>query len=85
MSSPTIVAPLARGAELNSESRLAALARPIKRAIDWIGYRRRLRRNLNELRALDDRMLRDIGLSRGDIEHVMQRGRPFDRRDRRHL
>jgi uncharacterized protein YjiS (DUF1127 family) len=34
--------------------------------------RRRLR---NELQALDDRLLADIGLSRGDIEAVVAGGR----------
>jgi uncharacterized protein YjiS (DUF1127 family) len=75
----TIVAPLARGAVLNAESWPAALARAMKQAITRIASRRRLRRDIDELRALDDRMLRDIGLRRGDIEYAVRYGRPFDR------
>ena len=79
MSSSTIVAPLARSAGLNTTSWPAALARAMKQGITRIGSRRRLRRHIDELRTLDDRMLRDIGLRRGDIEYAMQYGRPFDR------
>ena len=79
MSSWTIVAPLARGAVLNAESLPAPLPRAMKQAIARIASRRRLRRDIDELRALDDRMLRDIGLRRGDIEYAVRYGRPFDR------
>jgi uncharacterized protein YjiS (DUF1127 family) len=50
-------------------SRLAAL-------IEWIGLYLRHRR---ELRALDDQQLRDIGLSRYDVEWAC-RGRPWNYR-----
>jgi uncharacterized protein YjiS (DUF1127 family) len=36
---------------------------------------RRLRRDARRLMALDDRMLRDVGLSRGKIEHAVWHGR----------
>lgn len=36
----------------------------------WIEENRRYRRTVAELSALTDRELDDIGLSRGDIEHV---------------
>jgi uncharacterized protein YjiS (DUF1127 family) len=83
MSSSTIEAALARSAGLNSEAWPVALARAMKRGIAWIGSRRQLRRDIEELRALDDRMLRDIGLSRGEIDYAMPRDRPFDRRNDR--
>jgi uncharacterized protein YjiS (DUF1127 family) len=79
MSSSTIAGTLARRAGLNAESWPAALARAMKLGIAGIGSRRRLRRDIDELRALDDRMLRDIGLRRGDIEYAVRSGRPFDR------
>ena len=45
----------------------------------WIGRRE------VELMALDDRMLRDIGLSRSEVECAVRHGRPLDRADDRHL
>jgi uncharacterized protein YjiS (DUF1127 family) len=74
MSSSTIEAPLARSSGLNSKSWLAALVRPIKRGIAWIEFRRQLRCDMKELMALDDRLLADIGLRRGQIEYVAQYG-----------
>jgi uncharacterized protein YjiS (DUF1127 family) len=79
MSRSTIEAILAQSAGLSAESWPAALARAIRQGIAEIGSRRRLRRHIAELTALDDRTLRDIGLSRGEIEYAMPRGRPFDR------
>jgi uncharacterized protein YjiS (DUF1127 family) len=79
MTTSTIEAPVARRADLNAESWPAALARPIKHWIAWIGSRRRLRRDVKELMALDDRILRDIGLNRSDVEHAARYGRAFDR------
>jgi uncharacterized protein YjiS (DUF1127 family) len=35
----------------------------------------RLRREARRLMALDDRMLRDVGLSRGEIERAVRVGR----------
>jgi uncharacterized protein YjiS (DUF1127 family) len=78
MSTSTIEAPVARRADLNAASWPAALARPIKQGIAWIGSRRRLRRDVRELMALDDRILRDIGLRRCDVEHAARYGRAFD-------
>jgi uncharacterized protein YjiS (DUF1127 family) len=35
----------------------------------------RLRRDTRQLMALSDRMLRDVGLSRGEVEHAVWHGR----------
>ena len=79
MSTSTIEAPVARRTDLSAESWPAALARPIKQGIAWIGSRRRLHRDIKELMALDDRILRDIGLRRGEVEYAARYGRSFDR------
>jgi uncharacterized protein YjiS (DUF1127 family) len=60
---------------------LSAPARAIKELILWIAHERRIRRGINELAALDDRMLSDIGVSRGAIEHVARHGRPVTTAD----
>jgi uncharacterized protein YjiS (DUF1127 family) len=78
MSTSTIEALVARRADLNTASWRAALARPIKQGIAWIASRRRLRRDVKELMALDDRILRDIGLSRSDVECAARYGRAFE-------
>jgi uncharacterized protein YjiS (DUF1127 family) len=75
MSSSTIAGPLVRSSVLNPESWLAALFVPIKGGIRWIGTRRRMRRDIEELKALDDRLLRDIGLSRSEVEYAVRFGR----------
>ena len=79
MSSSTIESPMARGAELNGESWPTALARPIREGIACIAARRRLRRAIKEMMALDDRILRDIGLRRSEVEFAARFGRSFDR------
>ena len=89
MSTSTIEAPVARRvarrADLNADSWPAALARPIRQGIAWIGSRRRLRRDVRELLALDDRILRDIGLRRSDVDYAARHGRSFDHyKDRLH-
>ena len=85
MSTSTIEAPVARKAGLSAESWPAALARPIKQGIAWIGSRRRLHRDIKELMALDDRMLSDIGLSRSDVDYAARYGRVFEHyKDRLH-
>jgi uncharacterized protein YjiS (DUF1127 family) len=40
-----------------------------------LGRKYRARRAVHELMALDDRMLRDVGLGRAEIEHAVQSGR----------
>ena len=50
---------------------------PIKRLAAWIRNKRRIRRAMTELMALDDRMLADIGLTRGQVGHAARHGRSF--------
>jgi uncharacterized protein YjiS (DUF1127 family) len=52
---------------------LGLLGGIVMRLAGWMGEQRRYRRTMNELSALTDRELEDIGLSRGDIESVAQR------------
>lgn len=79
MSSSSIETPVASSADLNPESWLAGPARSIREGIAWIDSRRRLRRDVKELRALDDHILRDIGLRRSDVEYATRYGREFER------
>jgi uncharacterized protein YjiS (DUF1127 family) len=79
MSNSAIETPVNRTAELNVPSWPTALARPIKQGLAWIAARQELHRAVKELMALDDRILRDIGLRRSDIELAARFGRSFDR------
>jgi uncharacterized protein YjiS (DUF1127 family) len=74
MSSSTIETVVARRAELNCDSWPTALTRPIKQGIAWIGSRHRMRRQVEELMALDERLLADIGLGRGQVEYLAEYG-----------
>lgn len=78
MSLSTIETPVARSADLSPESWPAALVRLARHGIGWIDARRRLQRDVSELMALDDRLLRDIGLNRLEIDHAARHGRDFD-------
>lgn len=79
MSSSAVETPMNRAAELNAESWPTALAKPIRQGIARIAARRKLHRDVKELMALDDRILRDIGLRRSDIELAARFGSSFDR------
>jgi uncharacterized protein YjiS (DUF1127 family) len=79
MSNSAIETAVNRATELNAASWPTALARPIKQGIAWIAARRELRRAVKELMALDDRILRDIGLRRSEVELAARFGRSFDR------
>jgi uncharacterized protein YjiS (DUF1127 family) len=50
------------------------LASWIIRSIAWLEARHRTRRAVVELMAMDDRMLADIGVSRGEILHAARHG-----------
>ena len=54
---------------------LAAAERGLAWLIAAIAHELRIRRDLRQLAAMDDHMLKDIGLSRGDIEHCVRCGR----------
>ena len=62
MSLSTIETRLSQIAGLNSDSRPPTLMRLIKRVVARTGSRLRQRRDIAELMALDDRMLRDLGI-----------------------
>jgi uncharacterized protein YjiS (DUF1127 family) len=55
------------------EANLGLLGGIVMRLSSWVGERRRYRQTMNELSALTDRELDDIGMTRGDIESVAQR------------
>ena len=42
----------------------------------WISAQREIRRATRELESLDDRMLRDIGIARWEINRIVRYGRP---------
>jgi uncharacterized protein YjiS (DUF1127 family) len=50
--------------------RTSALSTLIRQISDWINSRLAARRSLDELQAMDDRMLRDIGLRREEIAAI---------------
>ena len=52
-----------------------ALAQRIKAIIASLAAERRRRQALHELHAFNDRMLADIGLTRGDIDNAVRFGR----------
>lgn len=62
-----------------SGRRGALLGNLMRRSIARIRSARRTRRGRHELMALDDRMLADIGVSRGDIEYAVRYGRVWGR------
>jgi uncharacterized protein YjiS (DUF1127 family) len=42
--------------------------------IEKIAFELEVRRSLREIQSFDDKMLRDIGLQRGGIEHALRHG-----------
>jgi uncharacterized protein YjiS (DUF1127 family) len=51
----------------------------VTRVLGWIKAAHETRRATRELMALDDRLLADIGLKRGEIEHAVLFGRVCNR------
>jgi uncharacterized protein YjiS (DUF1127 family) len=52
----------------------ALLFYPIERLASWISSERAMRRGAAELRAMDDRLLADIGLTRDMVEYLARYG-----------
>jgi len=46
----------------------------VGRLIEKIRFELEVRRSLREVQGFDDKMLRDIGLQRGGIEHALRNG-----------
>jgi uncharacterized protein YjiS (DUF1127 family) len=55
--------------------RRSSLVASLTRLIASIMKERNIRRDVDHLQALDDRLLADIGLDRGSLEHVVRYGR----------
>ena len=53
-----------------ADANLGLLGGIAMRLTDWFGEQRRFRHTMNELSALTDRELADIGISRHEIESV---------------
>ncbi|WP_210240672.1 DUF1127 domain-containing protein [Mesorhizobium sp. B3-1-7] len=57
-------------------SRGTGLVKSAKNLMAWLRHRRRVRRDIIKLMQLDDRLLADIGLSRGEVLYAaVQHGR----------
>ena len=70
----------ATGTPIASDSLLTVVCRMAKRQMNQIAARRRMRRDVELLLAMDDRMLADIGLRRWEVEYAARYGRrPVDR------
>ena len=54
---------------------LAAAARGLALLIGALANELRIRRDMRQLAAMDDHMLKDIGLRRGEIEYCVRYGR----------
>jgi uncharacterized protein YjiS (DUF1127 family) len=61
--------------ELSAGSWAMTLARAISRAFSRFGRERRIRSDIGALMTFDDSLLKDIGISRSDIEYVVRYGR----------
>jgi uncharacterized protein YjiS (DUF1127 family) len=57
------------------DASLAVAARGLAWLIAGIANELRLRRDMRQLAAMDDHMLKDIGLRRGEIEYCVRYGR----------
>lgn len=79
MINSTIETPELRTARKDAGFWQTVLMKFITRRMARIGRERRIRRDIDGLRALNDRMLADIGLSRCDVEYAVRHGRLPDR------
>jgi uncharacterized protein YjiS (DUF1127 family) len=57
-----------------NQSHRAVTGGLLRRLIDKIRFEFEVRRSLREVQGFDDKMLRDIGLQRGGIEHALRNG-----------
>ena len=75
MNSSTLESSISRTARLITGFWQAVLANLGKQWIAQIRWEREIRRNIDALMALDERMLHDIGLTRGAVEYAARYGR----------
>ena len=61
--------------ERDAWSRTKSLLNLVRSVVDDVVRWQRHRRNIGELQRLDDRLLADIGISRGEIEEGVRLGR----------
>jgi uncharacterized protein YjiS (DUF1127 family) len=66
---------LRAGNERPALSRKNVLSKLIRQVAGWISSRLAIRRSTAELRAMDDRLLSDIGLRREQLEGIWRYGR----------
>ena len=57
-----------------SQSHRAIAVGLLRRLFEKIAFELEVRRSLREVQGFDDKMLRDIGLQRGGIEHALRHG-----------
>jgi uncharacterized protein YjiS (DUF1127 family) len=55
----------------------------LKAVVIWLVHEWRIHRSIEQLRGFDDHMLKDIGLTRMEIEAVVRHGRDCDEMRRR--
>lgn len=75
MTSTFIQSQTASAASSGARSWPAALMQSVMRQLETIRLKRQIYRDLDDLFALNDRMLADIGLTRDDVEHAARHGR----------
>ena len=66
-----------RDFEQTAPARSHFLLLALRGILAWIGNWRRLRQAERDLLALDDRLLKDIGVSRSDIPHAVRGQRQY--------
>lgn len=69
----TLVSPLHVSGNERTAHGVSGGASLLQRMTGWFTEQRRYRRTLNELSALNDRELDDIGVVRGELEFVARR------------